>query len=422
MINKYISLVLILSSVWLGASAQKNKNPDLSKRLYVGDTFKGPTSVKLIRSKSKTIDWKKLENKVVLLDFFATTCTICIATMPKLQELKNKQGDILEVIVVSSQSQKELTDFFNSNSYLKERNVNLPVIYEDSELRDLFPHRSVPTSVLLYQGKVQAITTYEFITSENIRALYEKGSLKVPFKNDFGDRGDLANRGEKEGSTVKVGTFISGYQDGVPPKPLKTELDSLSGKYKTSIYNYSTLVFLRQAWGRLKKPTYIPRPERIIWKVNNPYLYDDVDRKGNVWLAEHAISYERYDRVRKPDTLIAKQVFEDLYDHFGIRSYFDQKEIDCLVLRECPVVPWEGGALTGYTSYEGTSVLATMLDVSFLFPPAVDLVNREVSIKIGEYHTIADLNKYLRIYGIEAKIEKATVEVFVVEEDGYVAP
>ena len=51
-----------------------------------------------------------------------------------------------------------------------------------------------------------------------------------------------------------------------------------------------------------------------------------------------------------------------------------------------------------------------------MFPPTVDLVKSTSNMKIGGYENLVGLNQQLRAYGIEAKIEKAKIEVFVVEE------
>ncbi|WP_164111979.1 MULTISPECIES: TlpA family protein disulfide reductase [Sphingobacterium] len=413
-----ICLILILSLAPAFSFGQRGPSKDLSRALQIGDSFTPPHGLTVMRGGMQAVDWKALDNKVIVLDFFDTYCGACVKAMPKLQRLQEKLGDKLQIFTVTWQDASTIEKFFGSNAYMKEHKVNLPIIYSDSLLKPLFPHAGIPHIAVIFKGKVKAITMSEFITEENMLGLYETGGLKVPLKNDFADRGNLAGHLIVGVLEMKAGTLISGYQDGVPSHThgMKTVLDSISGKYKTSSYNFPLLTVLRQAWLKLKTPTYIPRPERLVWKVASPQQYDDINGEGEVWLAQNAICYERYDLVARADSLQGRVILNDLHNYFGIRTYFDTKEMDCLVLRPCPVVPYEGPAFKEFMSYEDSGVLATMIDVTYMFPPSVDLVKSKTKIKIGTYENLDGLNKQLRAYGMEAKIEKAIIEVFVVEE------
>ncbi|QOG11435.1 TlpA family protein disulfide reductase [Arcobacter sp. FWKO B] len=64
-----------------------------------------------------------LENKVILLNFFATWCPPCKAEIPHLISLKNKypQFEVVAVLVEQDKSNDEI------NSFIAEHNINYPV-------------------------------------------------------------------------------------------------------------------------------------------------------------------------------------------------------------------------------------------------------------------------------------------------------
>ncbi len=399
------------------AYAQKGKAVDLSKALKVGDTFQPPKSVKLIRGNESRIDWEKLEDKVVLLDFFATTCGTCIQIMPHLQELEKELGGIFKVLVVTVQDKRTMADFFKKNSYLKEHNVNLPVIYSDDYLKDLFPHLTIPHSVLLYKGKVQAITKDGFVNKENILKLHRQGQITLPLKDDFGKGEMLAKLGA--GNTgLTAGVIFSGYQEGVDYQPWRFEQDSLTGLHKSSVYNASMYGALLSLASRAKiKESYVPRFDRVIWNVKDSTKYENFsEQPSDVWLVDHAVSYERYDMRARVDSIQARIIMDDFVNLYGVRAYESTKKMPCLVLKICPVVNYEGKDTGSKMTYTGTTVLTSFLDYVNKFPPAVDEVNKDMKIRLGTYETLEDLNKQLATYGIRGEIEEREIEVLVIEE------
>lgn len=415
---KLIKFTLLLIAFYAyNAFGQQGPSKDLSKALHITDNFVPPKEVKLMRGNLKKTDWKAFANKIIILDFFNTSCTSCIKAMPKLQGLQNKLDDKIQIFTVTWQDKPTMERFFKTNKYVREHNVNLPIIYSDSTLKAMFPHASIPHVALIYKGKVQAITMTEFITEENLLKLHGSGNVQLPLKDDFGI-GNLAGKLGAEGMDMKAGVIISGFQNGVPSYKhgIVMETDSATGKFKTSFYNLPVVMALQATWSKIKKPTYIPRPERIVLKVKDKPSYQDLKNEGEAWLQQHAVSYERFDRVKRPDSVQAIVLLNDLHNFFGLKSYFEMKEMDCLVLRSCPVEPYHGPEIKDAFNYENSAVLATFLDISYQFPPAVDLVKNKTKMKIGGYQDLEGLNQQLRAYGMEAKIEKYSVEVFVVEE------
>ncbi|MEJ5145379.1 TlpA family protein disulfide reductase [Sphingobacterium sp. MYb388] len=417
--KNYIKSILLFSCILFlhnSIYAQKNRHVDLSKALKIGADFVPPTKVKLMRGKDKTIDWEALQDKVVLLDFFSTSCGTCIQIMPHLQELEQKHPDKFKVIVVTAHDKVTLEKFFKNNKYLKEHQVNLPVIYEDSYFHSVFPHSSEPHEVLLYQGKVQAITGSGSIDENNILKLYTDKTIALPLKDDYG-RGNLVSQIHDSNRVIKAGAIFSGYQDGVPYQAWTFKKDSLTGLFKSSIYNtslYSALLSLT-ARAQIKDSKYIPRMDRVQWKVKDSTKYHNFENKTDKWLVDHAISYERYDIKEKTDSLQARLILADFLSFYGLKAYEGKKKMNCLVLESCPVVPYSG-TLINPMKYNSTATFAIFTDISLKFPPLIDHVNKAIPIEIGKYDTLHELNLQLAAYGMNAKIKLEEINILVIEE------
>ncbi|AIM36741.1 hypothetical protein KO02_08530 [Sphingobacterium sp. ML3W] len=395
-------------------NAQSDKKVDLSKALKVGDTFVPPNSIHQMRGNGKPIELQKLKDKVVILDFFDTFCGICIQTMSKLQKLQDKLKDKVQIITVGWQDRATLEKFFEQNEFLKENRANLPVIYSDLYLKELFPHRSVPHVVCLYKGKVHAITGNKLITEEHILGLYNNGQIDLPLKDDFG-KGNLSGQAKNE-MPIKGMVTLSGYQNGVPFESFRRKIDSVSRMQKTSFYNVSVYSAVLSTWAKIHKANYIPRPERLVLKVKDSNRYVDTANVGDVWYAQNAISYERLDSITRTDSTQACIVLNDLHSFLGIRTYKMMMNIECLILKPSPLKIYSRKISLNGMTYQSTAALSIMTDMSRQFPPVLDLVKSEEEIVIGNYNNLEEFNEQLAHYGIVAEIGIGEQEVLVIEE------
>ena len=420
--KKNITLLFVFLSLLFANAhlyAQKEQQVDFSKALKIGDTFIPPPAVKLMRGTDKSFDWKALEDKVVLIDFFDTFCGTCIQIMPKLQQLEKKHADKFKVITVTWQDKATIEKLFATNEYLKENKVNLPVVYDDTYFKSIFPHKAAPHEILIYKGKVHAITNSNGITEENILNLYAGLPISVRVKDDYAT-GDVLAQMTGQQKTIKAGTIFSGYQEGVEFESWRFKRDSITGLYKSSCYNTGIMETLRVLIHKARlKESYMPRIERVHWKVKDSTKYYNFKNEEG-WWKENAICYERYDIKERPDSLQALVIMQDFLSFYGVKIYQEKRKIKCLVLKPCPVVPYTADPDAKKITYVGTNVLTGFLDLSEKFPPAVDLVNdRKIEIEIRDYNDLEGMNVQLAAYGIKGVIEDAEINVLVVEEVDY---
>ena len=125
---------------------------------------------------------KDLRGKAILLDFWATWCSPCIAGMPHLDELQNKFPDQLQVVAVSAEQPERLLRFIGNTEH------DFLFARDNGALRELFPYQVIPHSVLIDpSGIVVAITAPENITIETIEQLLREEQIELPVKEDRQD-------------------------------------------------------------------------------------------------------------------------------------------------------------------------------------------------------------------------------------------
>lgn len=102
-----------------------------------------------LKGGSKTVPFKDLKGKVILFDFWSTTCSSCIQGFPKMEQLQKKYGKDLAIILVNSKrnrdTPKRLKAVFDNYKKIYNYEMSLPSLLDDTMFTNLFPHHSIPT-------------------------------------------------------------------------------------------------------------------------------------------------------------------------------------------------------------------------------------------------------------------------------------
>lgn len=146
----------------------------------VGSSLPGLQVVNVINGKSRKISLASLKGKLVILDFWATWCSPCVAALGKFENYKKQFGDKLVVLAVSDETESRLKQF------MVNRPTNLLISSDTAgSLRPIFPHRTIPHTILIgIDGKVNAITNAEHITPEVLQLALKNVVVNLPLKKD----------------------------------------------------------------------------------------------------------------------------------------------------------------------------------------------------------------------------------------------
>lgn len=133
-----------------------------AQQLEVGDQVPEFT-LELPGNDQQSLSSSDLKGQVILIDFWGTYCSPCVKGMPHLEDLQAEFDGQLTVIAVNYEGKERLERFLTKKSF------DFTFVLGSDQLREFFPFRSIPHTVLIDDvGKVVAITSPENITSEVI--------------------------------------------------------------------------------------------------------------------------------------------------------------------------------------------------------------------------------------------------------------
>ena len=150
-----------------------------AQELHVGDNVPN-IQVRHIINGAGNVLVNALKGKVIILDFWATWCSPCVAALARFESLQKKFGDKLVVLAVSDELPERLKQFITN------RPTTLLISSDTgNSFQALFPHRTIPHTILIgIDGKVNAITDAENITPEIIQLALQNVAVNLPLKKD----------------------------------------------------------------------------------------------------------------------------------------------------------------------------------------------------------------------------------------------
>jgi thiol-disulfide isomerase/thioredoxin len=166
---------------------------------------------------AKISDFK---DKILILDFWATWCSPCVAMIPKMNALQKEFSEKVQFLPVTYQSQRDLAAFAKRNPAFADA---LPEIFSDTNLSVLFPHRYLPHYVWIDAGgRVMNITGFEAVNAQNLRMVISGSPLSVAVKKDImnipynAEKPLFTDNNAGDGGQVVSRTIFSNYVAGLP--------------------------------------------------------------------------------------------------------------------------------------------------------------------------------------------------------------
>ncbi|MNH91743.1 thiol-disulfide oxidoreductase [compost metagenome] len=414
--RKYIAILAMLLFTLAVHAGQT------SSALKVGDKIALQKTLKTMDG--HTIDFDASKPKIIVLEFFDTYCASCIESMPKLKALQKEMGDKIEIYMTTWQDNKTIEQFYKKNKYLKEKNGYLPTIVSDSILHQLFPHKSVPHSVWIMNGEVKAITHADYVKKQYLSELLASAKISVPIKDDFKELESVVENNDLHTGTNNLLGYVelSKYNEQLEQKASVNLDKDAQGRVVAYFNNMDVFGAYLSLWAKIKKPTYLLLPQRIIWNVKDSsnYTYSDSNQQTyQEWIRTHGISYKRVQKTEMDESAWAKLMLADLDAMLGLEVNWKKKTMPCLVLKRVgknkATASREDSKLL---KAESTSSLTFTIDYSGGYPPTVDEVKEKIAFEVPKYKNLEELNHGLENYGVRFVKELREIEVLEFKERG----
>ncbi|WP_257670784.1 TlpA family protein disulfide reductase [Parapedobacter tibetensis] len=401
------------------------------KALAIGDTLSEMTVGPLVNGNGNSIPLGKSDHgKAVLIDFWSTWCSSCIAAFPKLQKLQEEFGDKLLIVPVTRQDSATIAAFWRKNKFTKE--LSLPTVIQDTLLHRYFPHRGVPHVVWLDRDLVvRAITNTDYVTAENIQKIIDNKEVdwidkSAVIEYDFSK--PLMERTHMETHAFPhFYATITGALKGTGYFSLD-EKDSVNQTGRI-LYINSPIVqlYTKAVQGKHPELSY-PTRQLILVRDSLRFVYDDASMYYNEWLANYSYCYE----VLYPLAGSADEVMEnmrlDLNRFLALNGRVERKAMACLELvkTDRPRMPIPGntrqdeGDSTAYT-YSIKSIVRS-LNLNRQNPPVLlgdGIDGKSVIASKLTYATLRDIDSVrleVRKYGYELKETTRQLDMLVIEE------
>lgn len=402
--------------------------------LKIGDKLPAITMKHVIRHPSPEIQLSQYKGKLLIIDFWATWCSPCIAMFPKTDSLQRVFQHDVQFLPVTYEPAAKVERIFNTLPRLK--NVTLPLIVQDEKLHQLFPHKKLPHYVWVdHTGTVIAITESDAVNAATIRnmlagrtELRVKEDVTIPFSKAhpllIGSNGGGAEH-------LKYHRIITSYMDGVPGGYHVFREDSLYGgriqatnvplpwlwqlafSDGTRQFGYNRTVFevkdtspllnrsagnVYEAWLKTHGYGY----ELIVPKGFGGNMYKLMQEDLALYFPQYAVTVETRE---KPCLALVRTTDEDKLKSKGGKSSF---EFDAT-----------GGTLNNWT----ISMLIAQLNAKYLqhlSMPVVDETHYKhlVDLKItADMSDVESIRKAIQPYGLDLIPSTCDLEMIVVRDN-----
>ncbi|MCD2424390.1 TlpA family protein disulfide reductase [Niabella pedocola] len=423
---KYL-LAYALAGACLYAQAQDNIKP-----LTIGDTVPDITFTNIINHPTQAARLSDFGGRPVVLDFFATWCSSCIAALPHLDNLQQQFSNKIQLFVVTYEPKENLHQFFK-NVPLAQK-LRLPFIYGDTVLKQLFPHKSIPHEVIISQNKVAAITFPEYITGTTFQRLLQDQAINPRLKQDLdrytprGSLYDIATRQFWE-RLISSSTF-TGFIEGIGSKSgVFYNPDSTTKKiYKI---NLPLISFYTQAYNLPAE-----KANRVLLEVADPSPFFRTKAGIHEWLLKGGFCYEATVPKTMADSVIYQNMLHTINKSLGYRSYLQTRQLKCYVLRlvtgaavktstgGAPVANLLGNANTKTLRNQPIQALVDAMNNQTPADPLCPIVLDETGIhtpidldlKVADVQDLSAMSRALKPYGLELAEVVRPVEVLVIQD------
>jgi thiol-disulfide isomerase/thioredoxin len=418
-------MILFVTGLVCAAASLHAQSPTEIKPLHIGDTLPDITLNHIINYKTTSARLSDFRGKLVILDFFATWCSNCIAALPHQETLQKTFNDRLRIFVVAYESEKKISDFLEENPIGK--NISLPFIASDNILHKWFPHKLIPHEVWINpNGTLKATTATDQLTAANIENLLAGKSVRFKIKKDvenFSMQEPLLFNRQIGLSPEKIKYYamVTSYIEGIPGNAF-VKRDSNNRVTRICLTNYSVRHLYRYACS-----VALPENRCLLCVKDSGDLVIHGDYTA--WARHHTYCYE----LSVPATTLKKakrKMLQDLVSCFGYHTSMEIRNRKCLVLTAGknihnaiskggkPHHNFSNSSKPKYMINQPLSTLVYYLNYT-LSEPIQDETRFSLPVDLQLPDDLSDtgtLKRYLKKYGLMLTEEIQPVKVFVLSD------
>ena len=302
--------------------------------LKIGETLPDFDISNVINYPSKKFKFSDIRGKLLILDFWGVHCSSCIREMPKIMALQKAFNSRVQFFLVTSDSRSEVNHLHQSSPMF--RNIDLPIIFNDTILSRMFPYTSYGLHVWIDTiGKVRLKTDGDSYTGNDIQNFLDGKKVELIARTDtinFNRNVPLWLEGN--GRQLKYFQYYSFITENIPGYAScagNLIIDSVSGKIiGVHFINMAIVDLFAKAyseWGKIKW-------DKFTLEVGDSSKYlkpSDLSRQYE-WFRENTFSYE----VKLPPSK-SEEVFSfmrrDLQRYFGLIGKIENLHQNCWLLR-----------------------------------------------------------------------------------------
>jgi thiol-disulfide isomerase/thioredoxin len=433
---------LSLLCLFFGAGAQENMDTKSGANnigpLQIGDRVPPVVLSGLINGAGLTVkDLSAFKGKLLVLDFWATWCSPCVAMMPKMDSLQQAYQGKVQFLPVAYQNKTTVETFLNKLEKQKGRKERLPVLTGDTLLGKLFPHSVLPHLVWIGgDGTVKAITDQDALNSTVIERLLAGKDPGVRMKKDEVMTYDKSSRlfSINDGSEPGVSFAVSGYKEGVGRGFYNDTMIPGNGTDRRMTARNNTLPELyRLAYSKQKKETVLELADTAMLSAEKLHGDSFLD-----WLKQgHAFCMELVlpDSARANANTILRKRLDGYFSAYSAR--LEKRHLKCLALVRTsttdklkssggkPAVVQDAFGAKFENCYLRVFLSRMQLPLQFNPFPLVDETGYTGKADIelsGDLSNLAELNSELAKYDLRFEEKPADLEMLVIRDAAKAKP